>query len=111
MMHSPHTWLLAIDTSTEMVGLAVTDGAVWRRRQWIGGRHQTAQVMGEIERILDSEHIGRADLAAVAVATGPGMFSGLRVGLAIAKGLHLGLGLPVIGVSTIEITIEPFLKS
>src|SRR3954468_7895127 len=109
MTHTEDSWLLAIDTSTELVGLAVTDGAVWHPRQWIAGRSQTVLVMREIEGLLASEHIQRGDLAAVAVATGPGMFTGLRVGLALAKGLHLGLGTPLIGVSTIGMTIEPFL--
>src|SRR3954452_1035151 len=96
MIPSEHAWLLAIDTSTESVGLAVTDGAQLRDYQWLAEREQTTTVMREIERLLESAGVDRTRLTAIAVATGPGMFSGLRVGLAIAKGLHIGLGIPLI---------------
>jgi tRNA threonylcarbamoyladenosine biosynthesis protein TsaB len=46
--------------------------------------------------------VGRADLKAVAVALGPGSWSGLRVGLSAAKGMALAAGLPILGVSTLD---------
>jgi tRNA threonylcarbamoyladenosine biosynthesis protein TsaB len=48
-------------------------------------------------------------IAAVTVATGPGSFSGLRVGMAIANGLAAAVGIPTIGVSTLAVTVRPWL--
>jgi tRNA threonylcarbamoyladenosine biosynthesis protein TsaB len=48
------------------------------------------------------------DLAAVAIATGPGAFTGLRVGFGVAKGFHLATGIPLIGVPTLEATALAF---
>ena len=56
-----------------------------------------AAVMGALEAFGQTQD----DLGAVAVATGPGSFSGLRVGMGIAKGLALGLAIPIVGVPTL----------
>ncbi|HYP60790.1 MAG TPA: tRNA (adenosine(37)-N6)-threonylcarbamoyltransferase complex dimerization subunit type 1 TsaB [Thermomicrobiales bacterium] len=99
-------WLLALDTSTDWAGIALTDGEVLAELNWTAGRRQTTQVMPEVERLLGTVNVTAAQLGAVAVATGPGSFSGLRVGLAIANGLSIATGIPVLGVSTIELTIH-----
>jgi tRNA threonylcarbamoyl adenosine modification protein YeaZ len=62
--------------------------------------------MPEVERLLGTMGLGVGDLGAAAVATGPGSFSGLRVGMAIATGLAIATGIPVIGVSTILLTVH-----
>ena len=97
-------WLLAIDTSTDWSGVAVTDGDAWAEVNWSAGRHQTTQVLPEIDRLLDRMQITMTDVGAVAVATGPGSFSGLRVGLSLAKGFALAGQVALIGVSTLEVT-------
>jgi len=99
-------WLLALDTSTDWAGIALTDGEVLAELNWTAGRRQTTQVMPEVERLLGTVNVTAAQLGAVAVATGPGSFSGLRVGLAIANGLSIATGIPLLGVSTIELTIH-----
>jgi tRNA threonylcarbamoyladenosine biosynthesis protein TsaB len=101
-------WLLAIDTSTERAGLALTDGAETAELSWYAGRDQTVAVLEQIDHLLSLEHIDAARLAAIAVATGPGMFNGLRVGMSLAKGLYLASGTRLIGVSTLAATAEPF---
>lgn len=108
MTSSDGAWLLAIDTSTEQAGLAVTNGADVAELSWRAGRDQTVVVLEQIDRLLKLAGITMADLGAVAIAVGPGMFNGLRVGMSLAKGLHLGAGMPLLGVSTLEVTAYPF---
>src|SRR4051812_20321526 len=101
-------WLLAIDTSTEQAGIALTDGSRTAETSWWAGRDQTVTVLAQIDRLVDLVGINPGEIAAIAVATGPGMFNGLRVGMSIAKGWHLGSGAVLIGVSTFDITTEPY---
>ena len=93
-------WLLAIDTSTEIAGLALDDGDRRFELAWHAGRDQTVSVLAEIDHLLGLAGIEPSQLAAIAVATGPGMFNGLRVGMGVAKGLVIGLDVALIGVST-----------
>lgn len=99
--------LLAIDASTEQAGLALYDGARTAEISWPAGRSHTTSILTEIHHLLGLTGLTAADLAAVAVATGPGTFNGLRVGLAIAKGLVLGLGIPLLGVPTLAAAAFP----
>jgi tRNA threonylcarbamoyladenosine biosynthesis protein TsaB len=95
--------LLAIDTSTSITGLALHDAAGTRAEAaWESGRNHTAQLLPQLELLL--RHVGaeRGDLRAVAVALGPGSWSGLRVGLSVAKGIALAGDLPLVGVSTLD---------
>jgi tRNA threonylcarbamoyladenosine biosynthesis protein TsaB len=96
--------LLAVDTSTAQVGLAVCDGnrlsaeSIWYSRQ-----HHTVEVAPAIAEILRRCGITMKDIEAIAVAIGPGSFTALRVGLALAKGLALPRKLPMIGVPTLDV--------
>jgi tRNA threonylcarbamoyladenosine biosynthesis protein TsaB len=99
-------WLLAIDTSTDWSGVALTDGNSWAELNWSAGRHQTTQVLPEIERLLVRMSVSMGDVGAIAVAIGPGSFSGLRVGLSLAKGFALAEEVALIGVSTLEVTVH-----
>ena len=100
-------WLLAIDTSTEQAGIALYDGTHILEYSWPGGRQQTVSVLPAIERLLDDARITLAEIGAVAVATGPGSFTGLRVGLSMAKGLAIDGERAVIGVPTLDVTAAP----
>lgn len=101
-------WLLAIDSSSEQASLALFAGERIAETIWIAGRDQTATLLGEIDRLCSLVNIAITDVGAVAIATGPGMFNGLRVGMSVAKGLVLGLDLPLIGVSTLDFAAQPF---
>jgi len=95
--------LLAIDTSTTLTGLALYDATGPRAEcAWASGRNHTAQLLPQLDLLL--RHLGaeRGDLHAVAVALGPGSWSGLRVGLSVAKGLALAAGMPIFGISTLD---------
>src|SRR5437764_105699 len=105
---APGGALLALDTSTLAAGRALyRDGAPLAELQWPAGRAQTTAVLHEIDRLLGLAGLTVADLAAVAVAPGPGSFNGLRVGLSTAKGLVFALGLPLLGVPTLDATAYP----
>ncbi len=95
--------MLGIDTSTERAGLALGNAGRILTRSWDAGRTQTTSVLPAIDALRDEAGIEPAGIGAVAVATGPGTFTGLRVGLSIAKGLVLALGIPIIGVPTLDV--------
>jgi tRNA threonylcarbamoyladenosine biosynthesis protein TsaB len=96
--------ILAIDTSTEHAGLALgTEDGIFTR-SWAAGRTQTTSVLPVIDELLHEAGLAPSDISAVAVATGPGTFTGLRVGMSIAKGIVLARGIPIVGIPTLEIT-------
>jgi tRNA threonylcarbamoyladenosine biosynthesis protein TsaB len=95
--------LLAIDTSNEYAGVALWDTQGLRGdATWYAGRYHTEQVLPQIDLLL--QHLGRAasDLRVVAVATGPGSWSGLRAGMSLAKSLAIGLQIPILGIPTLQ---------
>jgi tRNA threonylcarbamoyladenosine biosynthesis protein TsaB len=99
---------LAIDTSSTQGGMALYDGNALSVRSWPAGRSHTTTVLAEIHHLLDVAGLDVRELAAIAVAIGPGAFTGLRVGIGVAKGFHLAHGAPLVGVSTLEATALPF---
>jgi tRNA threonylcarbamoyladenosine biosynthesis protein TsaB len=104
-------WMLAIDTSTENAGIALYDGVVASEQIWRAGRNQTSALLPEIERLLALNGLSFSDVGALGIAVGPGTFNGLRVGLSTAKGLCFGLGVPIVGVDTLEAAAYPHLMS
>jgi tRNA threonylcarbamoyladenosine biosynthesis protein TsaB len=96
--------LLAIDTSTRVVGVAVYDGIqVLGEITWVSQDYHTVELAPVVIDILERAHILPSAIEVVAVATGPGSFTGLRIGLALAKGMALVHRLDLIGVPTLDI--------
>jgi len=95
-------WLLAIDTATSRIIVAAgsPDGRVLRALDWPAGHRHGERLLPGVERLLAETGLGRAGLAGIVVGTGPGAFTGLRVGLATAKTLAHALGVPIAGVGT-----------
>ncbi len=94
--------LLAIDTAASACSAAVWDeGNVVEKLRPMARGHAEA-LLPIILEVMRSAGIGFSDLDAVAVTVGPGAFTGLRVGLAVARGIGLASGLPCFGVSTLE---------
>lgn len=101
--------ILAIDTATQYASLALSRvDAVFAEETWFSGRNHTVELAPRIERLLKLANLQVADLTALAVTLGPGSFTGVRIGLAMAKGLALPYRLPVVGIPTLEITAYPF---
>jgi tRNA threonylcarbamoyladenosine biosynthesis protein TsaB len=95
--------LLALDTATPTARVALLDAAGAR----LAGGEKTAarhseNVLRLVDETLRAGGVGLADLAAIACGAGPGSFTGLRVGLAVAKGLALPTDLPLLLVSSLE---------
>lgn len=111
----PAAWL-AIDTATDTAGVGVCiDDALVFERSWTSRRRHTRELAPAVAEALREAGTRPADLAGIAVAIGPGSYTGLRIGLSLAKGLALGAAdhtadgrpLPVVGVPTLDIVAEP----
>jgi tRNA threonylcarbamoyladenosine biosynthesis protein TsaB len=99
--------LLAIDTSTRNVGIALYDGIqVISEMIWSSQDYHTVELAPAINEILDRAGIEIKDIKLCAVASGPGSFTGLRIGMAVAKGLALANHIPLIGIPTLDIVAE-----
>jgi len=95
--------LLAIDTSTKSVGLALYDGTrVVGETLWRSEGYHTVELAPALRDLLNLCSIEAGQLKALGVALGPGSFTGLRIGLALAKGMAQGLNLPIIGIPTLD---------
>lgn len=94
--------ILAIDTATSRVAVAIgnPDGTLMAESTWPAGHRHGETLLPAIEGLLGERGLAHSDLVGVVVGTGPGTFTGLRVGLATAKALAHGLGIPIAGVST-----------
>jgi len=96
--------ILAIDTATQSIGIALHDGQrLLAECTWQSGRHHTVELAPEIALLMRRVKRSPDDLTAVAVASGPGSYTGLRIGMALAKGLALVHHIPLIGISTFDI--------
>jgi tRNA threonylcarbamoyladenosine biosynthesis protein TsaB len=100
-------WLLAIDTATPQAGVAIHDGNQVAAMSWPGGRQQTTSVPEVVEILLSRCGTSLNAVGAIAVTIGPGSFTGLRVGLSLAKGLALAPERAIVGVPTLEAMAAP----
>jgi tRNA threonylcarbamoyladenosine biosynthesis protein TsaB len=104
--------LLALDTSTAQVSVAFGDGGdVLGSVQLAGGRRHAEQLAPAIEYLRDQCGVGLDHLAAIAVGTGPGLFTGLRVGVTTAKVMAQALRVPVVGVPSLDLVAYPLRHS
>jgi tRNA threonylcarbamoyladenosine biosynthesis protein TsaB len=100
--------LLALDTATDLASIALYDGGrVVSEHTWHSARRHTVELMPDVDALLTQAQMTPAQLSAVAVALGPGSFTGLRVALSLAKGLTLALSLPLLGVPTLDVVAYP----
>jgi tRNA threonylcarbamoyl adenosine modification protein YeaZ len=94
--------ILAIDTATTRIVVASgsAEGRIDGLTTWAAGYRHGETLLPAIGRFLGEQNLRRSRLTGIVVGTGPGAFTGLRVGLATAKGLAHGLGIPIVGIST-----------
>jgi tRNA threonylcarbamoyladenosine biosynthesis protein TsaB len=100
-MKTIQPYILAIDSSTSVlrVGLSLEDGEVLSLENRDRYRHAEF-IFRLINGLLDESGIDRSRLKTIVVSTGPGSFTGLRVGMASAKGMAVSMKVPIIGIST-----------
>jgi tRNA threonylcarbamoyladenosine biosynthesis protein TsaB len=93
-------WLLALDTATTRIVVAVgsPEGRLVAAHAFEGRYRHSQELMPAVVRLLADHDLRLADLRGVIVGTGPGAFTGLRVGIATAKTLAHELGTPIVGI-------------
>ena len=96
--------ILVIDTATSqaLVALGETSGELRAGTDWAVGYRHGETLLATLQQLLADQGVALDDLRGIVVGTGPGAFTGLRVGLATAKALAHGRRLPIVGVSTAE---------
>lgn len=97
--------ILAIDTSSEVLSLAIgSSSSGFLERNLIGIPRHSEQLIYAIEQGLNDLRLKKEDLTHLMCGLGPGSFTGLRIGLSVLKGLHLGLNRrTVLGVSSLDL--------
>ena len=95
---------LAIDTSTDTASLAlVQDSTVLAELTWRCEQNHSVELLPRLADLLGRSKSSLQSISCVMVAKGPGSFNGLRVGVSTAKGLAFSLGIPMVGISTLEV--------
>lgn len=95
--------ILSIDTSNALCSVALSDEGEMTDSVANQPRQHARRILPMIAELLAARKLRSSDLDAIAVVSGPGSFTGLRIGAGVAQGLAFGAGIPVIGVSALEI--------
>lgn len=104
--------ILLIETATDVCSAAVAEGENIISSGYITeARQQASQLAPMIMDTVTRAGIRTRDLSAVAVSSGPGSYTGLRVGVSTAKGICFGAGIPLIGIETLTVIAHGALKS
>jgi tRNA threonylcarbamoyl adenosine modification protein YeaZ len=100
---------LAIDTSSSITSVALSHkGDLLASLTWQTSRNHTKELLPNLICLLQQAKVELVSVDAIIVATGPGSFNGLRVGISTAKGLACVLDIPLLGVNTLESEAYPF---
>lgn len=95
---------IAIDTSTDIASIAlVRDNEIMAELTWQCNQKHSTQLLPNLSHLLKQTETSLKIADCIIVAKGPGSFNGIRVGISTAKGLAFSLGIPVIGISTLEV--------
>lgn len=94
--------ILALDTATSsaLVAIGSADGSLIAATRWSAGFRHGEELLERLDALLAGQGRRLPDVAGIVVGTGPGAFTGLRVGIATAKGLAHGLRVPLVGVGS-----------
>jgi tRNA threonylcarbamoyladenosine biosynthesis protein TsaB len=101
--------VLALDTATEVCTVALLSGQQSIVESLDLGRGHAQEILGMIDRVLAQGGTTLASLSGIVAGIGPGSFTGVRIGVAVAQGLAFGAGLPVVPVTSLEaLALEAF---
>lgn len=101
--------LLALDTATRQLSLALHDGsALVLEQTWPSDNQHNVQLASAVSDALHLCKLAPSDLTAFAVAIGPGSFTGLRIGVAAAKGMAMANRAALVGVNTLDVAAAGF---
>jgi tRNA threonylcarbamoyladenosine biosynthesis protein TsaB len=95
--------VLAVESATELAGVAVADASGLLATVTVHGRRHGESIAPAVHFVCRQAGVTLSELEALAVDVGPGLFTGLRVGLATVKALAFALGLPVVTVTSLEL--------
>jgi len=99
--------LLAVDTSTRVIGVAlITAFEVISEVMWESDRFHTVELAAAVRENLDRAKTEPSDLTGLGLAVGPGSFTGLRIGMALIKGIAYAQNLPIYGIPTLDVTAQ-----
>ena len=96
--------LLAIDTATRYASAALYDDTgIISEQTWYSQNNHSVEMMPAIDYMLSRQGRAPSDLTGVALAKGPGSYTGLRIGMSMAKGLCMALDIPIVAIPTLDI--------
>lgn len=100
--------IIAIDGASTDLSIAVAEpnGTLLAEEGWSSAQRQSAELLPRLIGLLGREGRSLHDASAIVIGTGPGSFTGLRVAMALAKGLAVGLGLPIVGVPSLAAWLD-----
>jgi tRNA threonylcarbamoyl adenosine modification protein YeaZ len=103
---------LAIDTSTDTASVAIVqDSEILAELTWRSGQNHSVELLPNLSKLLNQVGLDIQSASGIIVAKGPGSFNGLRVGVSTAKGLAFSLGIPIVGISTLEVAAYPYAET
>lgn len=103
-------YILHLDTTTKKCSVALAqDGELMIQKELLSEEFShSEQLHPFIEEVLKESGLKSSSLSAIAISKGPGSYTGLRIGVAAAKGLCFALDLPLIALNTLEIMVQPY---
>jgi len=98
--------LLALDTATQRASIALHDGSTLRAEcTWEAANQHTVTLLPHIVGLLADSGLAADDITAVGVCIGPGSYTGVRIGVSVAKGLASSRKLPLVGITTLDVLV------
>ena len=105
-------FILSLETSTTICSAALhEDGNLLASKQLLTPQSASSQLAPLIDQLVKDSKISTKEVGAVAVSSGPGSYTGLRIGVATAKGICYGLQIPLIAIGTLELMTYQVVKS
>ncbi|PIU67760.1 MAG: tRNA (adenosine(37)-N6)-threonylcarbamoyltransferase complex dimerization subunit type 1 TsaB, partial [Armatimonadetes bacterium CG07_land_8_20_14_0_80_40_9] len=96
--------ILGIDTSQSLVSLAIlSEERLWAEYSFFSSKTQLKRLIPTLKKVLEDAGLTVRELEGIAISLGPGSFTGLRLGLATAKGLAQGLNIPLVGIPSLDV--------